>query len=1245
MSRYDVSEFWKKREEEKKKKEQESATHTSSKTTSKYDVSEFWAKREGEKIIGFDTFSDDLNAMNSTVNGIYDGWQDAETMKNTRSSVEGMYNRLLSYEDYRKNYGDEKFTDLSELVGQYKSALDGWDDRANKYAMYKNADAYNNEMKKLSELYSMSSSDIEPYLGNQDSAIAYTTADGYNIKWQDLYDSAYKSEYEQEIDSKIDINELGKYEKKDVEYQQPSIFGVEFGIAVPSSSFAHQYNYINGDEDARHHETMVGIEMMRTNDSAKDAYYTDEEKMRFNAIAKELGEDEALKYANLLNDELRERRVQHEKEMNKAEATESPFGTSVVSVGVNLFNNAMALPLMGIDYAEDGSIDPNSSLYTHRRTVNDWRSTVEDNIESDVGKFFYRHGMSAADNVAAMTISGFGKYGAVSKVIQTGLMSSGSFVDTTIDAKERGLSDKDALTLGTIAGATEIIFESKGYEALFGAESMSKGAWDYLVNNLATELGGELSTEATNDVADFLVAQDMSQWKLSVDEYMASGMTEKEALSKTIKDYALKYVDIAAGTLFSSAIISGPSAINLHSANVRTGKDIRESGLANDVFDMANDSEFTDAYNAYTAYAKKGINADNIKDSQLGGLYRSMNYEAQEGFKSANKDIDKAKKTIEKQKSIRESGLYADTDVQYRNATNNLDKAIAKQTDAQVRRLNNAEALSKLGNIENDIFATKYNKVKPEVEAKKLFGDKKKVNALIDNALSRGKDTEAYKLATEYKAKLEGGKELSEKELTKLVDATTSEVKGSTRADVEKRLVELGETENATELSEIISKASVGQKLSSAEIEMLESNENASKVFSEMDKSSNVELMEAAEGVESSYRELFLETYDGHTDIDYYQASFNYVSDLAKKNFSPDYILAHKYGLSERQVEHIYERLVGEPLVTRQKALDELVAKHEGKLTKKAVIDDSIFNGKNGRKLWRNLNSRQKQAIMFAKAFAKGAGVNLKITYNGKLKGKEYNGYYDGKTNTIVIDARAGFNARYTKDAIIPTMSHELTHWMKQKSPELYAELSRKIFGVLTEARGISELDFIEEEKASHPELTDDGARDEIIARACEDLFSMSETGREIFNSLSAEEQNTLKARIKEIVNNILDWVNKLLGMYQSNSPEANILRKYEAELQEIAKIWDQMLAKSIETNAALEAEGIRAEEIANEATQKVGIGVDMETKSAYPSEQLSEKTWTHSEYVENREVAVNALVKAIGVTKSEAEKIGRAHV
>lgn len=89
-------------------------------------------------------------------------------------------------------------------------------------------------------------------------------------------------------------------------------------------------------------------------------------------------------------------------------------------------------------------------------------------------------------------------------------------------------------------------------------------------------------------------------------------------------------------------------------------------------------------------------------------------------------------------------------------------------------------------------------------------------------------------------------------------------------------------------------------------------------------------------------------------------------------------------------------------------------------------------------------------------------------------------------------------------------------------------------------------------------------------------MLSRSKVGKEMFNSLSQKEQKTLVEKIKDIIQNLKDWVSEALGLYEnaSRQDEAKILRKYQEECDRLSKLWDEMLAESVEVNQALEKSG-----------------------------------------------------------------------
>ena len=1245
MSKFDAREYLRNKRKDEEEEDKKAQQNVKSDT---FNARDYLNKKNTASKIGFDTFSDDLNATNEKLNSIVGGWQDTNTMASSRDEISKMYDRIKLYNSNRESFGAD-LPDLTELSDYYKNVLDEWDSRAEMYGGYENADAYNKAVeatRKKAEADAAYNKRVrEANLLEENSELAYLESSLRTAKTKKAEADSKEDDYISDIDAG-DYNDTsrsrgraGASRRNNKEFRNymdsigySSIEELEKAIAEKKSFIGDatiiqdERKALNSDdfekfveigkaqefkdlglstvgnevEHFKQHPTAMKGQLSTVTDEytlrdkpelALAAYGTEEEQSIYNFYFGQESEGIADKgtadrYIETIMPRLEER-WQNEKLTNLDKLASGGFwskaGASALSVGHSLLGAGEYI-VDSIDYAKTGEMDDNfyaraSSTIRGRVSEDvDWKIDALDGW--DAFDFVYNTGMSAIDSATVMWMPG----GMGSAVL--GLSAAGQGVN---DALDRGLSNDQAFWQGFASGAFEMAFEKLSIGNFKAFKDMSVDGWKTAFKNLGKTMfvnaSEEMLTEFANIMYDTIAHGDLSQYEMRVQELLDSdpNMSEAEAKRKAALEFGAQIGEAGLsggfmGLVFGSVGNAGAS-INTNSI----GKSITANNNVDKVFNMAQISpEASAAYEAYTNYANKGISADNAKAKQVGALSLNLKQDAVDILNDSN--------------------------------STEAEKAKAEQVLRDLDAYSQNTSVSRFG----------------KGKVKELFGNKEKVQTLIDDALKRGEGTEAYKLASEYKAKIESGKELSEKELTKLVDVTTSEVKDTVRVDAEQKLRELGETENAVELSKIISKAATGQMLSSAETEAIANNENARKVFAEMDKSSNIELMEASEAYEGGDAELFLENYEGG-DIDKYRASFDFVSSLAKNNYDADFILEHRGALTPRQVQNIYSKVVAEPRAEQQRKLDELVKNHEGQLVRKANIDDSIFNGAKGQKLWRNLNSRQKKAITFVKAFAKGAGINLKITYDGKYKGKAYNGYYDHDTNTIVIDARAGFDRRYiSEDAIIPTMSHELTHWMKQKSPELYAKLSKQIFDVF-KAKGYTEYDLIATEQGKHPDMSDDAARDEIIARACEDLFKMSEEGKKIFDSLSEAEKKTLTEKIKKIIRNLIDWANELLGLYESKSDEAGWLREFKDELAEISKTWDQMLAKAVEVNAALEGEGVFGNlenGISEDGTTIVGEGVL----------QMSEKTY----YDGGRNYLAKWLKRQKGLTQEDKDDILR---
>lgn len=151
--------------------------------------------------------------------------------------------------------------------------------------------------------------------------------------------------------------------------------------------------------------------------------------------------------------------------------------------------------------------------------------------------------------------------------LTTAIMGMAAVPDAIRSAKERGLSDEQALAEGYISGLIEYATEHITVENLFNTDWTPRNLKDTLRKGLQQanfEGLEEVNGEILDTVADRMIAQGKSEWQKSIDEYKSKGDSDEEAFGKTllnkagdvIKSYISGFISTAGsvgGEVFHSA--------------------------------------------------------------------------------------------------------------------------------------------------------------------------------------------------------------------------------------------------------------------------------------------------------------------------------------------------------------------------------------------------------------------------------------------------------------------------------------------------------------------------------------------------------------------------------------------------------------------------------------------------------------------------------------------------------------------
>ena len=897
-----------KRLKERKKKQEETSTKSGAQTNSTAEkLKKGLAFKRLSTEINLDTFESDLTSLSKSISKAYSGWQTQETMENTLSSVQGMYDRLGKYQEYQKQYGG---ADLSDLQKSYKSIIDNWGTLSEQYGGYKDKKSYDKAMKNISDMATYDSktgkkkiSTLEGYLktageykseiGNLESlqktaeARSYGGVKGINQDKIDAKSKEYKdflkttgySSYE-EIEKalgneKVFRNNAIRYQEKmklgsvgdiNSEYYDPdynkyvtkgkSINPEDVGTSEVSYRVRNRNSKktIVKSDDRRAAEALSAF--LKGEKAQDDGYYDKDAifalmtEKEFNDVAYYLAKDQedggnrTSQYVESIKEILNARRGEEIADVVDGTWRQGAFAITsgldkFVTGWTNNFSDKDYIPTNQIQFAS-GEI--REDIYED----NGWLARTGYDLLNTGANMLPSILMSTASN-ALLPGSG-----AVIGASAMGMSASGN-------------AYQEMLNLGYDKG------QARAYSVLVG---VSEGGLQYALGGIG-KLGGISGKVAKavqgidNGIAKFAI-----RWGSSA---LAEGFEEaaQEVLNPLFMNIAAGYdtgeeidwSEVAYSGLLgllSGGLMEGPGlAVNTyaeHSNNKNIGQAIKDNGKVGDVFDLAmNSPETSLAYEAYTRYANKGINAENIKDAQLGSLWQNARAD-KEGI-AHNKNTP----------------------------TNEV--LMAKEDYAN------------LGDM------AKYNpeaRVKSEI-AKKTYKDTENVEALIDSGLESEENTESHRLATELKAKLDNGKKITTEEINALIKAN----------------------------DEAISKE----------------EETTSK------------LEEYVAGMDEEEAKIFRQHYDGKTDIDEYAISFNLVAEYSKHpdSFSADHILQNKGVLPTKAATELYT------LVTK-KVEDEASAKTNAELMARAkkgergIIDDSVINyGKeyvSGKVSWESLGNR-----------------------------------------------------------------------------------------------------------------------------------------------------------------------------------------------------------------------------------------------------------------------------------------------
>lgn len=774
------------------------------------------------------------------------------------------------------------------------------------------------------------------------------------------------------------------------------------------------------------------------------------------------------------------------------------------------------------------------------------------------------------------------------------------------EALSRGASEGQAILYGLALGTFEGLAEMVGVDRLFslGSSATIKGLLKNVLSQAGAEGMEEGLTALLSNIADNVIMQDKSNFNALVQQYMAQGMSESDAKKKA---WMASVEGIAFDTI--AGAVSGGVSGGVHTGVSNIASNIDAKQMYGDGADLVTEALEIDADNAFAQKMKAKVDAGkNLSGGQINRLV--------EANEQTLKTQDTAKMKAAVEARLTELGETGD---------------ISKLSDVIVK----AQSGGKLTASERTVLTeSKYGRrVSTELNPKSIesgeytsgWAEKIGTERINTEAYNRGlkalADDVAGVSAAKYTAPVQMGFARQENGVPVDKNATVEEIatEGKFKASQTGK-AKIGDTEvSIKEIAsvkggEMILRLEDGSTVNASDVEYGSSAE-ALIYESVTDMNLNAATANAfVKGFEQSEGLSAQEYVLGFREAYRYGEYGFPVQEMSKDGFSA------KLSQTQRSLAYDLGKTDMKYKVAENQSLKEKIASTSAKNAEK-IASTGAKKGKVHYAegiLVKNITQRQKASLKGLERLAEALGVEFHIFEsavgeNGKRKGA--NGWFDPKDGSIHLDLHAGAEGEGT---ILFTAAHELTHFIREWSPEkfkVFADFLLEQYG----QKGIS-VDAlvrkqIEKAKKNGRDIDFDTAYEEVIADSCESMLADGEIVQKLAE-LKAKDK-TLWEKIKSF---IADLVAKIKAAYEGLSPDS-IEGRYVAEMLDAAErlkeLWTEALVDASEASALVE--------------------IDAETESVSPL--FSERTWTESEYVTEREKAAKAISNALNVDINTAYK------
>ena len=906
------------------------------------------------------------------------------------------------------------------------------------------------------------------------------------------------------------------------------------------------YDYINDLDGTRQKHTTATAMKGGSPYSIYDLMEP-EEIAKYNYLYNTAGDDEADAYLDWLEYTLNQRRQGVAQQNAAILADEAPILASALSVPVNLMSGIGALEVAGQNAVNSvkegvtgeyaGPVDYNRGAMSPTVISSTIRSTVARNITDSTGTIrlnenkhpvlsrilngkslgdVYQLGMSMADSATVALLS------PVIGTAGTALLGGSAASQGILDAVANGANDEQALMMGALNGAFEMLFEKVSLDNLLKGDT--RNVVKAFLQQGFVEGTEELNTTLANNIADILVMAEKSGYRKNVSAYMAQGLSEEEATKQALWDAAIQMGWDFIGGMVSGGIMGSASAPIMRNLQAKETYGGFQKELVGEALEI-------DPSNSFAQKMQGRLDAG--KD--LSG--RQLNRIVQQNTKAI---------TAQDMASIQSATESRLTELGETGDVSAIASALTKQAAGE--KLSRAEQQA----ISNSKYGQRVaNELNPENIRSGEYS----------SAWAEQIDTNRINVQ-EYSRLVEDAQlpqEAAETTGDQAVTQTHNESEPGQVAAVEEATVATAEE------SQVVDKESLTTGKESLQVteESTVTEETAEEPVT----------LESASQKYGAQAKAMIHTYQAGQDVAKFDKAYQAAYDMGKSG------VAISYALNSETTSYLTEAQRGLAYEAGEAASN--TAAHALDAENKAAA-----NGKTGRKkgvvrgegvtiadLKQTFNDTQGKAYKYLSTVAEVTGIDI-VLYrseagpDGKYQGAQGR-YRRSEPGTIYIDLNAGLSDIKSADdlakyAMLRTFAHEFAHFIEKWNPIQYNELRKVVFDTLAQ-RGENVQDLIEDKQARNPGMDYDKASREVVAEAMTDILpdanfvqELAEKHKNIFTKLLE--------KLKEFTQNLRDYYNSI---GHNRSKEANALKEQVGEtvkyLDSIVQLFDNVAVQAVE--------------------------------------------------------------------------------